>query len=108
MTTYVETPITFGGQSVPALYPDFANGQLVAYTGTAAQSTAIAASMVILSSDKKCWFKVGANPTATAAAGSQPLPAETIMRIGIRSGDKISVIQDSAGGSLSIMPALSV
>jgi hypothetical protein len=104
----IETPFTTSGQSVPALYPDYANGQLVAYTGTAAQSTAIAAGMVILVSSSKCWFKVGENPTATAAAGSQPLPADTILPIGIRSGDKISVIQDTAAGSLSIMPALSV
>lgn len=108
MPTYVETPVTFNGQSVPALYPDYANGQLVAYTGTAAQSTAITANMVILVSDTKCWFKVGTNPTATKAAGSQPLPADTILPIGIRSGDKISVIQDASAGSLSIMPAISV
>ncbi len=104
----IETPYTTNGQSVPALYPDYANGQLVAYTGTAAQSTAITANMVILVSDTKCWFKVGANPTATAAAGSQPLPADTLLPIGIRSGDKISVIRDSTSGSLSIMPAIGV
>lgn len=108
MTTYVETPVTFGGQSVPALYPDYTNGQLVAYTGTAAQSAAITANMVILVSDTKCWFKVGTNPTATAAAGSQPLPADTILPIGIRPGDKISVIRDAASGNLSVMPVISV
>lgn len=108
MTTYVETPITFGGNSVPAIFLDHANGQLVAYTGTAAQSSAITANMVVLVSDTKCWFKVGANPTATAAAGSQPLPADYLLPIGIRPGDKISVIRDATSGSLSIMPVVSV
>lgn len=108
MTTYVETPITFGGNSVPAVFLDHANGQLVAFTGTAAQSSAITANMVVLHCSEKCWFKSGANPTATAGAGSQPLPADYILPVGIRPGDKISVIRDSTSGNLSIMPVVSV
>lgn len=108
MPNYVETPATFNGQSVPALYPDYANGQLVAYTGTAAQSAAITANLVMVTSDTTCWIKGGTNPTATAAAGSMRLPADTILPIGIRSGDKISVIRDTASGNLSIMPVISV
>lgn len=109
MTTYVETPITFGGNSVPAIYPDWTNGQAVAYTGTAAQSTAITANLVMVTSDQKCWIKAGTNPTATAGAGSFPVAADSILVIGIRSGDKISAIRDGAtSGTLVIMPAISV
>lgn len=108
MTTYVETPITFGGQPLPALFPDWAAGQAVAYTGTAAQSTAITANAVTVVSDTTCWIKAGVNPTATAGAGSQRLPADTILPIGIRPGDKISVIQATSAGTLCVMPAVSV
>jgi hypothetical protein len=108
MTTYVETPTTFGGQSVPAIYPDWANGQLVAYTNIAAQSAAITATLVMVTSDQKCWIKAGANPTATAAAGSYPVDPGVTLVLGFRSGDKISAIRDATSGSLVIMPALSV
>jgi hypothetical protein len=108
MPTYVETPITFGGQSVPAIFPDWANGQAVAYTGTAAQSAAITATMVMVTSDTKCWITSSANPTATAGAGSYPIDPGITLVIGVRSGDKISAIRDTASGTLVIMPALSV
>lgn len=104
----IETPSTFSGQSVPVIYPDWANGQAVAYTGTAAQSAAITANMVYLTSDTKCWIKAGTDPTATAGAASWPIDAGMTLPIGIRSGDKISVIRDSLSGTLVIMPAMNV
>jgi hypothetical protein len=104
----IETPATFGGQSVPVIYPDWTNGQLVAYTGTHAQSTAITANAVMVTADTKCWIKAGTNPTATAGAGSYPLDIGVTLVIGIRSGDKISAIRDTASGSIAIMPVISV
>lgn len=111
MTTYVETPVTFGGQSVPTVFLDWANGQVVSYS-TATQSTAITTpdggGVVYLCSTTKCWIRAGSNPTATVGAASFPVPADCWFPIGIRNGEKISVIQDTAAGTLAIMPAVSV
>jgi hypothetical protein len=104
----IETPATFGGQSVPAVYFDWANGQAVAYTGTAAQSAAITATLVYVTADTKCWIKAGTNPTATAGAGSYPIDIGVSLPVPIRSGDKISAIRDTSSGTLVIMPAVSV
>jgi hypothetical protein len=104
----IETPITISGQSVPVLYFDWANGQAVSYTGTHAQSAAITATIVMVTSDTKCWIKAGANPTATAGAGSYPLDVGVSLTLGLRSGDKISAIRDTVSGTLVIMPVASI
>jgi len=111
MTTYTETPVATGGQAMPAVFYDWANGQLVSYS-TATQSAAIVTptggGVVFISASTKCWIKVGANPTASAAAGSFPVPADSWYPICVRNGDKISVIQDASSGTLAIMPAVGV
>lgn len=104
----IETPTTPSGQSVPVLYPDWTNGQAVSYTGTAAQSAAITATVVMVTADTKCWIKAGTNPTATAGAGSFPIDVGVTLTLGIRSGDKISAIRDTVSGTLVILPILSV
>lgn len=104
----IETPLTPNGQSVPVLYWDWANGQAVAYTGTAAQSAAITATIVMVTADTKCWIKAGTDPTATAGAGSFPLDVGVTLPVAIRSGDKISAIRDTVSGTLVIMPVATV
>jgi hypothetical protein len=88
-------------QLAPVL--DWANGQVVAFT-THAESAAIAANGVILCSTADCWYTVGSTPVATVGAGSLFLPAGVLWGQTILSGQKISVVQNAAGGTLSIMP----
>jgi hypothetical protein len=111
MTTLTETPSTFGGQSIPTVFLDWASGQLVSYS-TATQSAAITmpdgGGVVYVCSTTKCWIKAGANPTATVGATSFPVPADCWFPIGIRNGEKISAIQETAAGTLAIMPAVGV
>lgn len=102
----IETPLTTNGQSVPVVYFDWANGQAVAYTGTAAQSAAITANLVYVTADTKCWIKAGTNPTATAGAGSYPIDIGVSLPVAIRSGDKISAIRDTSSGTIVIMPVI--
>jgi hypothetical protein len=90
---------------------DWTTGQLVSYS-TATQSTAITmpdgGGVVYVCATTKCWIKAGTNPTAAVAAGSFPVPADCWFPVGIRNGEKISVIQETAAGTLAIMPAASV
>lgn len=83
---------------------DDANGQLVAYTGTAGQSAAINANEVTVVASSDCYVKFGANPTATVGAGSMFLKAGEIFTRKITYGWKVSAVQASAGGNLCVMP----
>lgn len=93
------------GQMLPAPDLDFTHGLVFAFT-TATQSGAIAARAVMLCSTANCWIKGDVNPTATAANGSFYLPAGVVLFIAITPGWKLSVLQDTTGGTLSIMPVL--
>jgi hypothetical protein len=111
MSNLTETPKTSGGQSIPSVFFDWADGQLVSYS-TATQSTAITlpdgGGVVFVCASTKCWIAAGANPTAAAAAGSFPVPADCWFPVSLRNGDKISAIQDTAAGTLAIMPAVGI
>ena len=82
----------------------YSTAQAVPYTGTHAESTAIAASGVILTATSDCYYTVGASPVASSAAGSDFLPAGVKWPLTIVSGQKISAVQVSASGTLYIMP----
>lgn len=80
--------------------------QKVSYTGTAAQSSALASTTDIVQvySTTDCWIKFGANPTAVANDGSSMfLAAGMYMVYGCTPGHKISAIRDAASGDLHIM-----
>lgn len=96
-----------GGVAPTAIAPNWAAGQVVAVSGTSAQSAAIAAAAVTLTSTTDCWITAGSNPTATAGAGSDFLPAGVKWTIPWLSGQKLAVIENASSGNLAIMPALS-
>lgn len=79
----------------------------VTVSGTSTQSAAITGTEVALcfvgaSAGTFCYVKNGANPTATA--NDIPLQSGALFHMRITTGDKIAVVQDTAGGSLNIIP----
>lgn len=94
------------GNSYQAIRPG--GTQEVAFTGTSAQSSAFGAKtgLIRVFATKDCWLNFGANPTATASAGTSVfLPATTIEWFYVTPGEKVAVIQDSDGGDLHIVEA---
>jgi hypothetical protein len=82
-----------------------ASTQVVAFTGTSAQSTAISGGsgpfeLVMLVGTQDCHFVEGDDPTATTS--NQLLPANCPMVFKIDTGNKLAVIQNSASGNLYI------
>lgn len=80
-------------------------GQNVTFSGTSAQSTAFTDTQqaVQISATANCHVAVGVNPTATTKdmlikASDPPY----IMRVQV--GEVLAVIQDTAGGTLNIIP----
>ena len=96
-----------GDQHVPVQAPnwDYANGQKVSFTDSAAQSVVINSPLVRLISTQDCFYTVGDNPTAANAAGSVPLPQMQNWAETITPGQKISVISNGVDGELFIIPA---
>lgn len=85
---------------------DWALGQKVDYTATNADSTAFdVATEVAVCASTDCYITVAVAPTAAAAAGSIPLPANTIFHFQVPAGSKISAVRQTADGSLYILPA---
>lgn len=82
---------------------DWANGQRVAVGAVSAQSAALPAGEVLLCAKERCFITFGADPTASAAAGSIPLEAGEKLHIQ-HPGGKIAVIRDVTDGFLSILP----
>jgi hypothetical protein len=74
----------------------------VTYTGTAGTSSAFASGInhIRLAASTACYYKLGATPTATTS--DTYLPANIIEIIRVNSGQKISFIQVSAGGTASV------
>jgi hypothetical protein len=77
--------------------------QNVAYTGTAGQSAAFAAStrLIRIVCSTACHVLVGADPTATSSNGMY-LGIGFPEFLSVSGGEKISAVQASAGGTLSI------
>lgn len=76
----------------------------LAYSGTSAASGAITASEVLLHNcgDARCYVQAEAAPVATV--NDIPLEPGEKFHLRITSGHKIAAIQDSAAGSLNIVP----
>lgn len=82
-----------------------AGNDVVAVSGTSAQSAALDTAEIQLVSTTNCWLKFGTNPTAVASTdANQYLPANVIWTIKWVPGDKVGVIQDSASGYLTVTP----
>lgn len=90
------------GQLMPVVR--FGAAQVLAYTGTSAQSTALSAdaSVIRIVSTTDCHVLIGDNPTATTT--STFLPAGLVEYVGCKGGNKVAAIQKSGGtaGSLFI------
>ena len=90
------------GSAFPAVKPGAP--QVVAYVGSSVQSAAIGGVVVRVVSTTDCHIAFGANPTATAT--SMLLPARVPEYFICNPTDKVAVIQDAAGGNLSVTPAI--
>lgn len=88
---------------------DAAHADSVAVGAASAQFTNIVAmaagEIYVLVANVDLWYKQGANPTASAAAGSVFLPARATAVIDGSQGVKLAVIQDSTGGKASLCRA---
>lgn len=80
--------------------------QALTFTGTSAQSTAVAATtrIVRLVSTQACFVSIGASPTAVANT-SIYLPANTVQFVSITGGHRVAAIQATTTGSLYITEA---
>jgi hypothetical protein len=75
--------------------------QTIAVSGTSAQSTAIAARRIVITTNTLAVFvKFGANPTATTS--DYLVPANSVMYFNFKTGDKVAAIS-SAATSISIV-----
>lgn len=76
--------------------------QRVTVSGTSAQSSVLTNyDEVMVHATTACYIVTGANPTATSSTGI-PLSAGEKLHFRITPGDRIAVIQDSAGGFLFV------
>lgn len=84
---------------------NIAGNDVVAVSGTSAQSAAFGDKKLMVVSTTACWIKTGTNPTAVADTdANQYLPANVPVFIANTPGDKIAVIQESAAGHLVVTP----
>lgn len=77
---------------------------VVAYTGTAGQSVVVPANIhdVRIVCTSNAWITIGTDPTATAADNSLYMPAGVVEYFHITPGQKVSAVQDSAGGNMVV------
>lgn len=94
-------PASNTGEGFEAIY--LGTSQKVAFDAST-QSAALGArtSVVSLYATQDCHIKTGANPTAVADGTNYFLPKLVQRFIGVKPGDKIAAIKDSAGGNLFI------
>jgi hypothetical protein len=84
---------------------DFTNTDVVAVSGTSAQSTAFISSEIAIAANTNCWITIGANPTAVADTDANMyLPAGVVFHLRVKVGDKLAAIQDTAAGHISVTP----
>jgi hypothetical protein len=84
--------------------------QKVAYTATAAQSTALAAGckMIRVIATTNAFIKIGADPTAVATGVDVYLALGQVYFFDVDGGEKVSAIRDSGDGNLFITEAVSI
>lgn len=101
--------IDVNGCAIQALYDDFANGQALAFATVSATSAPIDADCdraVFLCPSETCWITVGAGtPVAVAGAGSKRIPGGAMVYQIVPAGSAIAAIQESAAGTLCVLPA---
>lgn len=105
MVYRVNTPEMIGSNRSDVISWDATNAAVVAIGTASAQSATLAAGVYRLIATSSAWIARGANPTASAAAGSAYLAINTPEYLYLETAEKIAVIQDSAAGNLSICPA---
>lgn len=93
--------IVGGGLSGPS--GNTGNGQVVAFTGTSAQSTAITATVIDLTATEDCFIAIALSPAA-AANSDYFMPKNSTYRFPMTTGHKVAVIQATTGGNLYIHP----
>lgn len=88
------------GQLVPALA--FGTTLVRAFTGTSAQTAAIADEVYVvrLVATADVFVAIGADPTATTS--SAYLPAGVVEYVAVRPGQKVAALQASAAGTLYV------
>lgn len=76
--------------------------QAVAYTGTAASSTAFGAQtrQIRIAANSACHYAVGASPTADAASDAL-LPANWVEYVTVAPGEKISAVRAATAGLIT-------
>jgi hypothetical protein len=94
-----------GSRPLPVVEPDTSLGVKLTITSTATTSSALTAGVYYIGNSVACYIAIGANPTATNGATNLPLFGPSLIPFMIKSGHKISVIRDTADGSLWIVPA---
>lgn len=78
--------------------------QVVAISGTSAQSSVINASAVIITPTADCFVRQGSNPTATSDGTDLFLLGLTTYRLNIPPGAKLAFKTSGATGSVYITP----
>lgn len=80
------------------LSPDTSSSTQVAVGAASVQfsSTLASGQVWLFVSNANCWIAQGANPTASAGAGSMYVPANVVISIWGNGGAKVAVIQDGA------------
>lgn len=90
------------------LFPVITSADEVAVGVASAQFAAITTMAVgqffLFVSSTACWIKPGANPTASAGAGSMYVPANFPIVVDGSLGAKLAVIRDAADGKASLTP----
>lgn len=92
------------GQFLPTV--KYGTAQNITVGASSAQSTVIGTvgqtpnRLIRLCATTNCRIAIGTSPTATAS--STLLPANIVEYVELTAGERVAVIQDSAGGTLSI------
>jgi len=97
------------GASVQVIKPNKTKMQNVTVSGTSAPTTngmPHGCTLAMLTSTTNCWFNWGASPTAAKDSTSIQLGAFVFFYLPVSEGDKVAFIQDSAGGTAQVIPAL--
>ena len=95
------------GASVQTIKPNWAKIQNVTVSGSSAATSngmPNGCTLAMLISTTNCWFIKGA--TAAKDATSIYLGAGVYFYLPISEGEKVAFIQDSAGGTAQVIPAL--
>jgi len=85
------------------LRPVVGGHQVVAYTGTAGTSTAIASADTVRVVLTTAGF-VAIGPSPTATTSDIYMPADHVEYFRINKNDKVSAIQSASGGNLHVTP----